>query len=294
MAVLTVYFMADLPRLRRGAVLLFPRAHRAQGGRIADVLIDKVGAYMIGNMVVSLVAGLAAFAALTGLGVPFAVPLAFVVAVCDLIPMIGATLGAVICVLVALLVTSMWPDTVLVAAFFVLYQQLENYLIAPRVMRGAVKLSPAAVLLAALIGGAALGLIGALMAIPVAAGVTVLLSEHSVPAMRPTLILPVKYPGVVHTGLHTAYTNGRSVKIRGRTFTRGASWTLEQAACTGGGVDGHGRVAQARGPRRPARHEPGGPRNETIDAASRTAQWLASCCRAASPCQASVRCSCPK
>lgn len=59
-----------------------------------------------------------------------------------------------------------------------LYQQLENYLIAPRVMRGAVKLSPAAVLLVGLIGGAALGLIGALMAIPVAAGVTVLLSEH--------------------------------------------------------------------------------------------------------------------
>jgi predicted PurR-regulated permease PerM len=177
-AVLTLYFMADLPRLRRGAVLLFPRVHRAQAGRIADVLIDKVGAYMIGNIVVSIVAGLAAFAALAGLGVPFAVPLAFVVAVTDLIPMIGATLGAVICVLVALLATSMWPTTVLAAAFFVLYQQLENYLIAPRVMRGAVKLSPAAVLLAALIGGAALGLIGALMAIPVAAGVTVLLSER--------------------------------------------------------------------------------------------------------------------
>ena len=177
-AVLTIYFMADLPRLRRGAVLLFPRVHRAQFSRIADVLIDKVGAYMIGNIVVSIVAGLAAFAALTALGVPFAVPLAFVVAVTDLIPMIGATLGAVICVLVALLATSVWPTTVLVAAFFVLYQQLENYLIAPRVMRGAVKLSPTAVLLAALTGGTALGLIGALMAIPVAAGVTVLLSAH--------------------------------------------------------------------------------------------------------------------
>ncbi len=55
-AVLTVYFMADLPRLRHGAVLLFPRAHRAQFGRIADVLIDKVGAYMIGNILVSIVA----------------------------------------------------------------------------------------------------------------------------------------------------------------------------------------------------------------------------------------------
>jgi predicted PurR-regulated permease PerM len=173
-AVLTIYFMADLPRLRYGAVLLFPHAHRARFSRIADVLIDKVGAYMMGNIVVSILAGLAAFAALTGLGVPFAVPLAFVVAVFDLVPMIGA----VICVLVALLATSVWPTTVLVAVFFVLYQQLENYLIAPRVMRGAVKLSPAAVLLAGLIGGAALGLIGALMAIPVAAGVTVLLSEH--------------------------------------------------------------------------------------------------------------------
>jgi predicted PurR-regulated permease PerM len=133
---------------------------------------------MIGNIVVSLVAGLAAFAALTGLGVPFAVPLAFVVAVFDLIPMIGATLGAVVCVLVALLATSSWPVTVGVAAFFVLYQQLENYLVVPRVMRGAVKLSPAAVLLAGLIGGTALGLIGALMAIPVAAGITVLVSER--------------------------------------------------------------------------------------------------------------------
>jgi predicted PurR-regulated permease PerM len=101
-AVLTLYFMADLPRLRRGAVLLFPQAHRAQAGRIADVLIDKVGAYMIGNIVGSIVAGLAAFAALAGLGVPFAVPLAFVVAVTVLISMIGATLGAAICVLVAL------------------------------------------------------------------------------------------------------------------------------------------------------------------------------------------------
>ena len=176
-AVLTIYFMADLPRLR-GAILLFPRAHRTDVSRSADVMVDKVGAYMIGNILISIVAGLAAFAALTGLGVPFAMPLAFVVAVTDLIPMIGATLGAVICVLVALLATKVWPTTVLVAAFFVLYQQLENYLIAPRIMHGVIKLSPAAVLLAALIGGAALGLIGALMAIPIAAGASVLLSER--------------------------------------------------------------------------------------------------------------------
>lgn len=176
--VLTIYFLVDLPRLQRSAVLLFPRAHRAEFGRIAGVMVDKVGSYMIGNILISLVAGLAAFGALAALGVPFAVPLAFLVAVTDLIPMVGATIGAVVCVAVALLATRLWPTTVLVAAFFVAYQQLENYVLAPRIMRRPVQLSPAAVLLAGLIGGAALGLIGALMAIPIAAGGKVLLSER--------------------------------------------------------------------------------------------------------------------
>ena len=173
-AVLTVYFLADLPRLRHGAVLLFPRARRTEFSRIANVMVDKVGAYTSGNILISLVAGLAAFAVLTALRVPFAVPLAFVVAVTDLIPTIGATLGAVICVLVALPTTPLWPNTVLVAVFFVLYQQLENYVIAPRIMRSTIQLRPGAVLLASLIGGTALGLIGALMAIPVAAGIKTL------------------------------------------------------------------------------------------------------------------------
>jgi predicted PurR-regulated permease PerM len=176
--VLTIYFMADLPRLRHGLVRLFPRARQAQLGRMADVVIDKVGAYMIGNLLVSIVAGLTSFVAFKVLKVPFSVPLAFVVAICDLIPMIGATLGAIIGVLVALFATELWPTTVLVAAFFVVYQQLENYFIAPRILRGTVDLSAAAVLLAGLIGATALGLVGALMAIPVAAAVKVLLSEQ--------------------------------------------------------------------------------------------------------------------
>ncbi len=74
--VLTIYFMADLPRLRHGVLRLFPRAHRAQFGRIADVMVDKVGAYMIGNLLISLAAGVASFAVFAALGVPFAVPLA--------------------------------------------------------------------------------------------------------------------------------------------------------------------------------------------------------------------------
>ena len=176
--VLAIYFMADMPRLRQNTMRLFPRARRAQAVRITDVMVDKVGSYMIGNLLISLVAGLAAFAAFVALSVPFAVPLAFVVAVCDLIPMIGATLGAVVCVAAALLTTDLWPTTVIVAIFFVLYQQVENYLVAPRILRQTVSLSAAAVLLAGLIGGTVLGLVGALMAIPVAAGLKVVLGER--------------------------------------------------------------------------------------------------------------------
>jgi len=176
--VLTIYFMADMPRLRHGATRLFPAAHRARAGRVADVMVDKVGSYMIGNLLISLAAGLASFALFAILGVPFAVPLAFVVAVCDLIPTIGATLGAVICVLAALLTTELWPTTVIVAIFFVLYQQVENYWIAPRILHSTVSLSAPAVLLSGLIGGTVLGLIGALMAIPIAAGLKVVLGER--------------------------------------------------------------------------------------------------------------------
>jgi len=176
--VLTIYFMADLPRLRNGLVRLFPAERRVHARQVVDLVVDKVGGYMIGNIIISIVAGIASAVVFTILRVPFPVPLAFLVAVCDLIPLIGATLGAVIVVLVTLFTSDIWPTTVLVAAFFVAYQQLENYVIAPRILRTTVELGAAAVLLAGLIGGTALGLVGALMAIPVAAALNVLLHQE--------------------------------------------------------------------------------------------------------------------
>ncbi|MEU0555282.1 AI-2E family transporter [Dactylosporangium sp. NPDC006015] len=174
--VLTVYFMADLPRIRRGVVRLVPRRGRPHAAQAIDVVIDKVGGYMIGNLIISLFAGVSSFACLFLLDVPFALPLAFFVAVTDLIPLIGATVGAVGCTVVALVTRGLWPAAIVVVAFFLLYQQLENYLIAPRVLRGTVDLSPIAVLLAALAGGAVLGVVGALMAIPVVAAIKVLMT----------------------------------------------------------------------------------------------------------------------
>src|SRR5215216_4360257 len=174
----TLYIMADMPRIRTGLVRLFPVERRPRARQVVDLVVDKVGGYMIGNIIVSIVAGIAAWIAFSILGVPFALPLSFVIAICDLIPMIGATLGAVIGVTVALFATHLWPTTLLVVAFFVAYQQLENYLIAPRVLKTTVELGAAAVLVAGLIGATVLGLVGALMAIPVAAAFNVLLNER--------------------------------------------------------------------------------------------------------------------
>ncbi|MFC5260786.1 AI-2E family transporter [Kribbella qitaiheensis] len=171
--VLTVYFMADLPRVREGLPRLFP-SRRRRVAEITDVVVEKVGGYMIGNLTISLIAGVAAYVCLTLVGVPFALPLAAAVAIADLIPMVGATLGAVICLVVSLFAVGIWPRTVIVLIFFILYQQAENYLIAPRVLRNTVNMSSAAVLLVALIGGSLFGVVGAIMAIPVAAAVKVL------------------------------------------------------------------------------------------------------------------------
>jgi predicted PurR-regulated permease PerM len=176
--VFTAYFMASLPRIRNGLVWLFPAPRRPRAKRVVDLLVDKVGGYMIGNIIISIFAGVFSYVTFRLLGVPFAVPLAVLVAVFDMIPMIGATLGAVVGVTVALFTSPLWPTTVLVAAFFVAYQQIENYLIAPRVLKTTVDIGASAVLLAGLIGATLLGLVGALMAIPVAAALNVLLNER--------------------------------------------------------------------------------------------------------------------
>ena len=174
-AVLTIYIMADLPRLRRGLVRLFPRRRRPQVSDVVDVVIDKVGSYMIGNLIISLIAGTAAFVAMLALRMPFALPLAIMIAIADLIPLVGATIGAAISVVVAVAAADV-PTAVVLAIFFIVYQQVENYFIVPRVMRGSVDISSLAVLIVALIGGSAMGVIGALMSIPVAAAIKVILT----------------------------------------------------------------------------------------------------------------------
>ncbi|GAA3272523.1 AI-2E family transporter [Dactylosporangium vinaceum] len=196
--VLTLYFMADLPRLRRGLVRLVPRANRPRAAQAINVVVDKVGGYMIGNLIISLVAGVSVFICLIALGVPYALPLAVWVALTDLIPMIGAGVGAVGCCIVAL-VTGDVTSTVVLIVFFLIYQQIENYIVAPRVLRNTVDLSSVAILLAALTGAAILGLVGALMSIPIAAAIKVLMTPvvetlNEPPPREPPAEPPVPIP----------------------------------------------------------------------------------------------------
>ena len=176
--VFTVYFLLDLPRLRHGVVRLFPVDRRERYGRVVDIMVNKVGDYMIGRLAIGFIAGVVAFAGLQALGVPYPLPLAIFIALLDLIPLIGHPIGSLAAVTVALITKDVWPTTVLLAILFLVYQQIENYFIGPRVLRHSVDISAAAVLLAALIGAAVLGVVGALVAIPVAAALKVVLVQQ--------------------------------------------------------------------------------------------------------------------
>lgn len=183
--VLAIYFMADLPRIRRLIPAAVPQAMRHRTRRVVDVVFDKVGSYMIGGLLVSFIASIVTYGGLTLLKVPFALPLAMFVFICAFIPLIGASIGAVVCVIVAAIANGLWPSAALVLLLFIVYQQLENYLIAPRVMQRTVNLPAVGVLLAGLLGGTLLGLIGALMAIPIAAALKAVFVEIRHPSRDP-------------------------------------------------------------------------------------------------------------
>lgn len=173
--ILTIYFLLDLPKLIAGAAKLVPLSRRKNIESHAQIVFGRISGYIVGNLAVSVIAGVVSFIVLSLLGVPYALPLAMWVAIADLIPMVGATLGAIPALIVAFF-GSLWTGIGAVV-FFAIYQQVENYVVTPRVMKRTVDISAAAVLLAALVGGTLLGFVGALLAIPIAASIKVLTQE---------------------------------------------------------------------------------------------------------------------
>ncbi len=182
--ILTLYFSVDLPKLIKGAARLVPRSRRSAAEGHAQIVFDRISGYIVGNLAVSVIAGVVTFIVLTALRVPYALPLAMWVAIADLIPMVGATLGAIPAVIVAFF-ASLWSGIGTVI-FYAIYQQVENYVVTPRVMKRAVDISAAAVLLAALVGATLLGFVGALLAIPIAASIKVLVQEIWLPRQETT------------------------------------------------------------------------------------------------------------
>ena len=177
--VLTIYFLLSLSRIHEGTLRLVPKSRRKRVTELVDPVLEKIGGYIAGNIAISGIAGVVSFLFLLIAGVPYPVALALWVAIADLIPLVGATLGAIPAVVVAF-VDSLGLG-IAAAIFFLIYQQVENYVIAPRVMTKAVDLSPAAVLLAALTGATLLGPVGALMAIPAAAAIKLIVQDVVLP-----------------------------------------------------------------------------------------------------------------
>jgi len=178
--VLTIYFMAAFERIKQGAYRLVPQSRRERVSLLTDEILTKVGAYMAGALAIAVLAGVSTWVLVMVLGLAYPFALAVVVAVLDLIPQIGATLGAVVVSLVGL--ADSLTAGIICAVFFVIYQQLENYLIYPNVMRRSVKVSDVAAVVAALLGAALFGVIGALAAIPMVAAVQLIGREVVLPA----------------------------------------------------------------------------------------------------------------
>lgn len=177
--VLTLYFLAALPKMKSAAYNLVPASRRARVISLTEETVRRVGSYAVGQGSIAALNGALSWVMMTVLDIPYAAVLAVLVAFLGLIPMVGATLGAMIVCLVAFLTA---PKLALIAAiYYLLYQQIENYVIAPRVMQHTVSVPGAVTLVAALAGGALLGVLGALLAIPVAAALLLLFDEVVVP-----------------------------------------------------------------------------------------------------------------
>ncbi len=174
--VLTLYFLSSLATTKTALYRLAPASRRERVTKLGDRIIRSVGGYVSGAFIVSMCAGFSSLVFLFAVGLgEYAVALAFVVALLDVIPMIGATIGAVIVTAIAFAEDP--KIGIACAIFYIVYQQVENYVIYPRVMSKSVDVPGAVTVIAALIGAALLGVVGALLAIPPAAAILRLTRE---------------------------------------------------------------------------------------------------------------------
>ena len=180
--VLTLYFLASLPSIKQAAYAMVPASRRLRVQSLAEEIMRRVGSYAIGQVLVATINACCSYVMMKVVGIPYAAVLAVIVGSLGLIPMVGATLGALVVALVALFLDP--GKAVIALVYFVVYQQIENYLVAPRMMRRTVSVPGVVTVVAALAGGTLAGVLGALLAIPTAAGLLLLYEEVLVPRQQ--------------------------------------------------------------------------------------------------------------
>ena len=173
--VLSVYFLASLPQTKLFAYRLVPHSRRPRVILIGDEILARVGGFMLGNILTSAIAGLGTYFWMLAFGIPYPILLGLLVALLDLVPVIGSTVGGVVVTLVALTVSL--PVAIGTLAFYIGYRLAEDYFIVPRVMGRTVQVPAIVSMVAVLVGGVLLGIVGALIAIPTAAAIRIILNE---------------------------------------------------------------------------------------------------------------------
>ncbi|WP_445149044.1 AI-2E family transporter [Baekduia sp. Peel2402] len=174
--ILSIFIVSGGRGWTDAALKLRPEAERERMRRILDHTASAVGGYVQGALTIALIAGVQAFIVMELLGVPFAAPLAVVAGLASLIPLIGATAAAILIGLVTLF-NDFPTDTIIWAIWAVIYQQLENNIIQPQIQRRTVQVQPIVVLVAVLFGSTLLGVLGAIVAIPLAASIQIIARE---------------------------------------------------------------------------------------------------------------------
>ncbi|MEO8888484.1 MAG: AI-2E family transporter [Jatrophihabitantaceae bacterium] len=180
--VLVLYFLADFPRIKRVFYRLAPLPRRPRVALLGDEILSRTGGYILGNVLTSLIAIICQYIILLVLGVPYALVLSIFVGVLDLVPLVGSTIAGVLVTLVTLAAVSL-SAAIINVAFTIIYRLVEDYLINPRILKRTVDVSPLVTIVAVLIGGALLGIIGALIAVPAAAAVQLMITEVVYPRM---------------------------------------------------------------------------------------------------------------
>jgi len=181
--ILTLYFTSSMDSIKKVAYSLVPKSKRETFMRLSEEITSGVGKYVVGQIALALLNGLLTFILLTIIGGQAALVFAFLAFILALIPLIGTVLASTIIVLGQLVLAS--PQTALVALiYYLIYMQVEAYVISPRIMNKAVAVPGSIVVIAALAGGTLLGILGALVAIPIAASIILVIKEIVIPAQE--------------------------------------------------------------------------------------------------------------